>query len=250
MTRHTVWSVLAAGLLALVSVGPTAAQAESELGVQPLHREFSAALASLPPQTQLLLKSESIERFLTALDGHPPDWPTVYGQGHHGPGHDERLFALNRERDAGRVGKDALHWMIAFVWLGELSRFDQEAGGFHVALGPKFTRTGWGDVRFKHEDLPATLIALAGGEGGLRAAIVLAAAAGAAGGVAQAAGVLAALPRRAGRIDASAGAAAARVAAIGAAVAGDADVAAPTAAREDRPRRSRSAATPAPAAPR
>jgi len=62
------------------------------------------------------------------------------------------------------VGKDALHWMIAFVWLGELSRFDQEAGGFHVALGPKFTRTGWGDVRFKHEDLPATLIALAGGE--------------------------------------------------------------------------------------
>ena len=164
MTRHTVWSVLAAGLLALVSVGPTAAQAESELGVQPLHREFSAALASLPPQTQLLLKSESIERFLTALDGHPPDWPTVYGQGHHGPGHDERLFALNRERDAGRVGKDALHWMIAFVWLGELSRFDQEAGGFHVALGPKFTRTGWGDVRFKHEDLPATLIALAGGE--------------------------------------------------------------------------------------
>lgn len=164
MTHHTVWSVLGAGLLALVSVGPTAAQAESELGVQPLHREFSAALASLPPQTQLLLKSESIERFLTALDGHPPDWPTVYGQGHHDPGHDERLFALNRERDAGRVGKDALHWMIAFVWLGELSRFDQEAGGFHVALGPKFTRTGWGDVRFKHEDLPATLIALAGGE--------------------------------------------------------------------------------------
>lgn len=164
MTHHTVWSVLGAGLLALVCVGPTAAQAESELGVQPLHREFSAALASLPPQTQLLLKSESIERFLTALDGHPPDWPTVYGQGHHGPGHDERLFALNRERDAGRVGKDALHWMIAFVWLGELSRFDQEAGGFHVALGPKFTRTGWGDVRFKHEDLPATLIALAGGE--------------------------------------------------------------------------------------
>lgn len=164
MTHHTVWSVLGAGLLALVCVGPTAAQAESELGVRPLHREFSAALASLPPQTQLLLKSESIERFLTALDGHPPDWPTVYGQGHHDPGHDERLFALNRERDAGRVGKDALHWMIAFVWLGELSRFDQEAGGFHVALGPKFTRTGWGDVRFKHEDLPATLIALAGGE--------------------------------------------------------------------------------------
>lgn len=163
MTRHTVWSVLAAGLLALVSVGPTAAQAESELGVQPLHREFSAALASLPPQTQLLLKSESIERFLTALDGHPPDWPTVYGQGHHDPGHDERLFALNRERDAGRVGKDALHWMIAFVWLGSCLVLIKKQEGFTWRSG-RSSRTGWGDVRFKHEDLPATLIALAGGE--------------------------------------------------------------------------------------
>jgi len=164
MTHHTVWSVLGAGLLALVCVGPTAAQAESELGVRPLHREFSAALASLPARSQLLLEPESIERFLTALDEYPPDWATVYGQGHHDPGHDDRLFALNRERDANRTGKEALQWVVAFAWLGELSRFDEEEGGFRVALGPKFTRTSWGAVRFKHEDLPATLIALAGDE--------------------------------------------------------------------------------------
>ena len=92
----------------------------------------------------------------------PPDWPKVYGQGHHDPGHDERLFALNRERDARREGNSSLQRLIAFVWLGELSQFDDQLGGFHVALGPKFNQTGWGDVRFKHEDLPATLVALAG----------------------------------------------------------------------------------------
>lgn len=48
------------------------------------------------------------------------------------------------------------------VWSGELSRYDEEEGGFRVALGPKFNRTSWGEVRFKHEDLPATLIASAG----------------------------------------------------------------------------------------
>ena len=38
----------------------------------------------------------------------------------------------------------------------------QQEGGFHVVLGPKFNQTGWGEVRFKHEDLPSPLIALAG----------------------------------------------------------------------------------------
>lgn len=159
MHRRTLWMFLATALLV-----PAAVRAGEVSGVQPLHREFSAALGSLPAQSHLLLEPESIERFLTALDGHPPDWATVYGQGHYDPGHDERLFALNRERDAKRTGNDALQGVVAFAWLGELSRFDQEEGGFRVALGPKFTRTSWGEVRFKHEDLPATLIALAGDE--------------------------------------------------------------------------------------
>jgi hypothetical protein len=54
--------------------------------------------------------------------------------------------------------------LVAFVWLGELSHFDEQVGGFRVVLGPKLNPTGWGDVRFKHEDLPATLVALAGAE--------------------------------------------------------------------------------------
>ncbi len=164
MNRCILRMFLATALLLPACLLPATVRADGISGVQPLHRELSAALASLPAQSHQLLESESIERFLTALDGHSPDWAAVYGQGHHDPGHDERLFSLNRERDANRTGSGALHWVVVFAWLGELSRFDEEEGGFRVALGPKFTRTSWGAVRFKHEDLPATLIALAGDE--------------------------------------------------------------------------------------
>ena len=51
--------------------------------------------------------------------------------------------------------------LITFVWFGELSRYDAEAGGFRVALGPKFTSTRWGVVRFKYEDLHGDLVAKA-----------------------------------------------------------------------------------------
>ena len=151
-------------LLWLVCCGPATGLAEDSLGIRSLHRGLEAALATLPAHTHLLLDREAIERLLVELDGIPPNWSKVYGQGHHDPDHDERLFALNRERDARRQGKAPLGWLVAFVWLGELSRFDEEVGGFRVALGPKLNPTGWGDVRFKHEDLPATLVALAGAE--------------------------------------------------------------------------------------
>jgi hypothetical protein len=91
----------------------------------------------------------------------PPDWRLVYGHGHHDPGHDERLFTLNRERDAKRAGNPALTQLITFVWFGELSRYDAEAGGFRVALGPNLTPTRWGVVRFKYENLPGDLLAMA-----------------------------------------------------------------------------------------
>lgn len=151
-------------LLLLVWFRPAMVPAETSLGVRPLRKGLEVALATLPPDIHLLLDREAIERFLVELDGMPPDWHQVYGQGHHDLGQDERLFALNRERDARREGKAPLNWLVAFVWLGELSQFDEEAGGFRLVLGPKFTSTGWGDVRFKHEDLPATLIALTGEE--------------------------------------------------------------------------------------
>src|SRR5215475_8581953 len=87
----------------------------------------------------------------------------VYSHGHHDPALDERLFMLNRERDAKRAGNPALTQLVTFVWFGELSRYDEEAGGFRVALGPKLTPTRWGLVRFKYEDLQGELVAKASG---------------------------------------------------------------------------------------
>lgn len=116
--------------------------------------------ALLPADTHLLVETQAIERFLDALEGAPPDWAAVYGHGHHDPGHDERLFNLNRERDAKREGNPVLQWRIAFVWPGELSVYDPKVGGFTVAMGPKFNPTRWGVVRFKYEDLPSNLVAV------------------------------------------------------------------------------------------
>ena len=111
----------------------------------------------LPTDTRLLIERTAIEAFLAELEGTPPDWAKVYGRGHHDPDHDERLFNLNRERDAAREGKPALSRRVAFVWPGELSRFDPESRGYAVSLGPKFNQTSWGVVRFKPEDLPGNL---------------------------------------------------------------------------------------------
>lgn len=152
--------VSTAGLTCFLAV-PASLLAEEPIGVQPLLSiRLSEIRASLPSDTHVLFESDAIEQFLSKLDDGPPDWKTVYGHGHHDPGHDERLFNLNRDRDAKREGKDARHWRIAFLWSGELSKYDPENGGFHVALGPKFTPTNWGVVRFKYEDLSGNLIAV------------------------------------------------------------------------------------------
>ena len=59
------------------------------------------------------------------------------------------------------MGNPGLTQLITFVWFGELSRYDEEAGGFRVALGPKLTPTRWGIVRFKYENLFGNLVAKA-----------------------------------------------------------------------------------------
>ena len=145
----------------LLLFSSSAAGADGEPGIAPLQLlnapPFAAALSD---DILFLDDAPSIETFLTGLDGQPPDWLAVYGQGHHDPGHDDRLFALNRERDARRAGNPSLLKRIAFRWSGELSRFDPEAQGFSVALGPVVTATRWGDVRFKPEDLPGELKAI------------------------------------------------------------------------------------------
>ena len=153
-------SVIMVLFLTVGSVG--AGWAEDALGTRPLLTVAPKNLRTiLPPGCHILIDSHSIEQFLDALDGTPPDWGLVYGQAHHDPGHDERLFTLNRERDAKRAGNPALTQLITFIWFGELSRYDAEAGGFRVALGPKLTPTRWGVVRFKYENLPGNLVAKA-----------------------------------------------------------------------------------------
>lgn len=145
-------------LLSVLLVVPANSRSDDAAELIPLRTTPLERLDSiLPSGTDLLIERRAIEAFLTALDGTPPDWPTVYGHGHHDSGHDERLFNLNRERDAAREGSPALTRPVAFIWSGELSRFDPETRGYPVSVGPEFNQTGWGIVRFKPEEAPGNL---------------------------------------------------------------------------------------------
>ena len=151
--------VLAVLFLTVGSVGE--GRAEDALGTRPLLTITRNDLSTiLPPDYRILIDPRSIEQFLDALDGIPPDWGLVYGHGHHDPDHDERLFMLNRERDAKRAGKEALDWTVVFLWSAELSRYDPTTGGFGMAIGPIFTQTKWGLVRFKPEEVPSNLVVI------------------------------------------------------------------------------------------
>jgi hypothetical protein len=112
----------------------------------------------LPQGTHLLHDPVAIEKFFEALDGAPPDWAKLHGS--HGDRHDERLFALNRERDLLRAGRPALSQQITFIWEGMLSNYVVDKGGFGVAIGPEVIPTTWGQVRFKPESFPAELLAV------------------------------------------------------------------------------------------
>ena len=137
---------------------PTSVSAQEVSGTAPLWTIPVAQVGTLlPPGTRVLIARSAIEAFLAEVEGVPPDWATVYGHGHHDPDHDDRVFGLNRERDAAREGKSQLNRRLAFVWPGELSRFDPESRGYGVSLGPELTQTSWGIVRFKPEDLPGNL---------------------------------------------------------------------------------------------
>ncbi len=146
--------LLLSGLLLV----PSPIRSEDATGLRQLRTiPLSTLDALLPVGTHVLIERNAIEAFLVALEGAPPDWATVYGQGHHDPGHDERLFNLNRERDAAREENPVLNWHVAFVWPGELSQFDPETKSYAVAVGPEFNSTGWGMVRFKPDEFPSNL---------------------------------------------------------------------------------------------
>jgi len=151
--------VIAVLFLTVGSVGE--GWAEEAIGTRPLltiaHKDLHSIL---PPDCHILIDPHSIEQFLDALDENPPDWGLVYGHGHHDSALDERLFTLNRERDAKRTAKKALQWTVVFLWSAELSRYDPTTGGFGLAIGPIFTPTRWGVVRFKPEEVPSNLVVI------------------------------------------------------------------------------------------
>jgi hypothetical protein len=146
--------LLLSGLLLV----PSPIRSEDATGLRQLRTiPLNKLDALLPVGTHVLIERNAIEAFLVALEGAPPDWVTVYGHGHHDLGHDERLFNLNRERDAAREENPVLNWHVAFVWPGELSQFDAETKSYAVAVGPEFNSTGWGMVRFKPDEFPSNL---------------------------------------------------------------------------------------------
>jgi hypothetical protein len=146
----------------VLSVSTPAGWCADVSGRGPLHLLPSERVLSiLPPDTRLLLDPTSIERFLEEVDGNPPDWPAIYGHGHHDPTFDDRLFALNRDRDQKRVGHAALSRRITFAWPGELSSFQPDLGGYSVSIGPRLTETSWGIVRFRPEEAPGNLVVVA-----------------------------------------------------------------------------------------
>jgi len=112
----------------------------------------------LPKGAHLLHDPVAIEKFFEALDGAPPNWAELHGS--HGGRHEERLFALNRERDLSRAGRPALSQRITFIWEGVLSGYVPDQAGFLVAIGPETIATRWGQVRFKPESLPTELLAV------------------------------------------------------------------------------------------
>ena len=151
--------VIAVLFLTVGSVGE--GRAEDAIGTRPLLTIARKDLHTiLPSDCHILIDPHSIEQFLDVLDGNPPDWGLVYGHGHHDPALDERLFTLNRDRDAKRQGKEALQWTVVFLWSADLSRYDPTTGGFSLAIGPIFTPTRWGVVRFKPEEVPSNLVVI------------------------------------------------------------------------------------------
>ena len=155
------WALWIIAVLFLSVGSAGAGWAEDALGTRPLLTIARKDLHTiLPPECHILIDTHYIEQFLDALDGNPPNWDAVYGHGHHDPDYDERLFTLNRERDAKRAGKKALRWTVVFLWSAELSRYDPTTGGFNLAIGPILTPTRWGVIRFKPEEVPSNLVVI------------------------------------------------------------------------------------------
>ena len=132
--------------------------ADPPSGIQPLESlPHDHALFTGEPIRTLLTAADQ-ERFLNKLEKQPPDW----NQLHDPPGEElgTRLFDFNRQRDTAREGHPLLSQRVAFWWSGVLGEYQEAHRGFSVVMGPEFTRTTWGLVRFKPLPLPHEMVAV------------------------------------------------------------------------------------------
>lgn len=132
--------------------------ADPPSGIQPLESlPHDRALFTGEPIRTLLTAADQ-ERFLNELEKQPPDW----NQLHDPPGEElgARLFDFNRQRDTAREGHPLLGQRVAFWWSGVLGEYQEAHRGFSVVMGPEFTQTTWGLVRFKPIQLPDEMVAV------------------------------------------------------------------------------------------
>ncbi|MCY4612479.1 MAG: hypothetical protein OXB94_02505 [Nitrospira sp.] len=126
-------------------------------GIQPLEQLPQARALFTDASVRALLTSADQESFLNELDKQPPDWDQLHDR----PGEElgTKLFDFNRQRDAEREGHPLLSRRVAFWWSGVLGEYHEAQRGFSVVMGPEFTQTAWGLVRFKPLRLPHEMVA-------------------------------------------------------------------------------------------
>ncbi len=134
------------------------AETGSPSGIQPLEPLPQAHSLFTDASVRVLLTAADQERFLNALDKQRPNWEQL----HDLPGEElgTRLFDFNRQRDAAREGHPLLSQRVAFWWSDVLGEYRETHRGCSVVMGPEFTRTTWGLVRFKPLNLPHEMVAV------------------------------------------------------------------------------------------
>ena len=159
MNRRSRLFHTAASILLVFSLGLSLeCLADPPSGIQPLESLPQSRVLFTGEPIRTLLAAADQERFLNELEKQPPDW----NQLHDPPGQElgARLFDFNRQRDALREGHPLMSQRVAFWWSGVLGDYQEAHRGFSVVMGPEFTKTTWGLVRFKPLQLPHEMVAV------------------------------------------------------------------------------------------
>lgn len=159
MNRRSRLFQTAASILPVFSLGLSLeGLAVPPSGIQPLESLPQSRTLLTGKSIRALLTAADQERFLHELEKQPPDWNQLHDQ----PGEElgARLFNFNRQRDATREGHPLLSQRVAFWWSGALGEYQEAHRGFSVVMGPEFTKTNWGLIRFKPLQLPHEMVAV------------------------------------------------------------------------------------------